>query len=78
MTLDPRSTWSVEVVNAFGQKKTVAFGADNGRVLCNSHESPFWLVGGTDEQEDKVLAAWTRAVQLARRQRAARPKPRGE
>lgn len=77
MPLDPRNTWTVTVENAFDQKRTIAFGAENGRVICNSHESPFWQVAGSDVEEDAVLAAYMRAVHLARRQRASKPKPRG-
>lgn len=55
------------IENAFDQSKTIAFGAENGHVICSA--PPWWKSDGTEIQEDAIGYAYWLAVQLARKQR---------
>lgn len=78
MPLDPRSTFPFLVDDTTGTGRKVAYGAENGRAFSNNVGISFWQLEGTNAAEDAALKALTDAIMLARQQRAAQPKPRGE
>lgn len=55
------------VEDAMDRSKTIAFGAENGHVICSA---PTWWKGdGTQLQEEAIAHAYGLAVALARKQR---------
>lgn len=55
------------VTDPFDRMKTLAFGAENGCVICSC--PTWWQTDGTQLQEEAIGSAWTQAVRLARAQR---------
>lgn len=64
---DARYPFVVTVKDAFDRPKTLAFGAENGRVISSAPS--WWKSDGTQLQEDAIAAAYGMAVELARKQR---------
>lgn len=62
-----RYPFVVRILDAHDRERTVAFGAEDGRVICSA---PAWWKGdGTQLQEDAIAHAYGMAVELARKQR---------
>lgn len=55
------------VEDALDRDRTVAFGAEKGRVICSA--PAWWKSNGTQLQEDAIAHAYGLAVELARKQR---------
>jgi hypothetical protein len=67
-TPDGRYQFVVQgVTDPFGRDSTLAFGAEDGHVICNAPS--WWKSDGTQLQEEAIGSAWSHAVRLARAQR---------
>lgn len=59
------------VFDAFNRDKAVAFGAQDGAVICNSPN--WWKTDRSRLQEEQILNAYTLAMRVARAQRGEKP-----
>lgn len=68
MTADDRYPYVVpNIEDALDRTKTIAFGAENGHVICSA--PAWWKADGTQLQEEAIGHAYAMAVSLARKQR---------
>jgi hypothetical protein len=72
--LNPNDTdrypFEVPVLDVFDRSKTVAFGAENGEVICSC--PTWWKAAGDELAEEAIGSAYMQAVNLARQQRSRR------